>query len=93
MQQFSFIVLVAVMASLMPVQAQSILDTIRTPDKAVPTVIRCWRARGCRNSTPGTAGDRASGSEFRHLSRRWHSGRFGSRWHAEYSPRGLDTSW
>jgi len=28
----------AVMASSMPVQAQSILDTIRTPDKAVPTV-------------------------------------------------------
>ena len=38
MQQFSLPILMAVMASLMPVQAQSILDTIRTPDKEVPTV-------------------------------------------------------
>lgn len=38
MQQFSLPILMSVMASLMPVQAQSILDTIRTPDKAVPTV-------------------------------------------------------
>ena len=38
MKQFCFPILMAVTASLMPVQAQSILDTIRTPDKAVPTV-------------------------------------------------------
>jgi hypothetical protein len=38
MKQFSLPILMAVMASLMPVQAQSILNTIQTPDKAVPTV-------------------------------------------------------
>jgi hypothetical protein len=49
MRQFSLPILMAVMASLLPVQAQissnpievssgSILDTIRTPDKAIPTV-------------------------------------------------------
>ena len=38
MKQFSLPILMAVIASSMPVQAQNILDTIRTPDKSVPTV-------------------------------------------------------
>jgi hypothetical protein len=58
MQQFSLPILMAVMASLMPVQAQSILDTIRTPDKAIPTVNEVlegtWLQELRRPGQPGT---------------------------------------
>ena len=59
MQQVSLPILMAVVASLMPVQAQSILDTIRTPDKAVPTVNEVlegtWLQELRRPGQPATA--------------------------------------